>query len=101
NVFPRPYKGKDPAPCQEVVITDRTQPMLDKLPILTCWPEDGGPFITLPAVFTKDPKSGEKNIGMYRLQKYDNCTTGMHWHKHHDGNRFYENAKAMGLDRLE
>lgn len=100
NVFPQTYKGKT-APCQEVVITDPTEPMLDKLPILTCWPEDGGPFITLPCVFTKDPLTGERNVGMYRLQKYDNCTTGMHWHKHHDGARLYENAKKAGLDRIE
>jgi 4-hydroxy-3-polyprenylbenzoate decarboxylase len=99
HVFPKPYKGT--APCQEVVITDPTQPMLDKLPILKTWPDDGGPFITLPCVFTKDPLSGESNLGMYRMQKYDNCTTGMHWHKHHDGNRFYENARKAGLDRLE
>lgn len=100
NVFPRAYKGGTP-PCQEVVITDTTQPMLDKLPILTCWPDDGGPFITFGTIFTKDPKTGEKNVGMYRLQKYDNCTTGMHWHKHHDGARIYANARDAGLDRLE
>jgi 4-hydroxy-3-polyprenylbenzoate decarboxylase len=50
HVFPVPFRGKT-APCQEVVITDTTQPMLDKLPILTCWPDDGGPFISLPCVF--------------------------------------------------
>lgn len=100
NVFPIAYKGKT-APCQEVVVTDPNQPMLDKLPILTCWPQDGGPFITMPVFFTKDPKTGERNAGMYRLQKYDNCTTGMHWHKHHDGARIYENARRAGLDRIE
>lgn len=97
--LPRKYRGE--APCQEVVITDTQQPMLDKLPILTCWPQDGGPFITMPVVFTRDPATGERNAGMYRLQKYDNCTTGMHWHKHHDGARIYENARRMGKDRLE
>jgi 4-hydroxy-3-polyprenylbenzoate decarboxylase len=75
--------------------------MLDKLPILTCWPQDGGPFITFPLVITKDPETGERNVGMYRMQKYDNCTTGMHWHKHHDGARIYENARRMGKDRIE
>jgi 4-hydroxy-3-polyprenylbenzoate decarboxylase len=99
NFLPRTFKGD--APCQEVVITDTTQPMLDKLPILTCWPDDGGPFITFPIVITKDPESGERNVGMYRMQKYDNCTTGMHWHKHHDGARIYENARRMGKDRIE
>jgi 4-hydroxy-3-polyprenylbenzoate decarboxylase len=99
NFIPRPFSGN--APCQEVVITDPSQPMLDKIPILTCWPQDAGPFITFPVFFTKDPMTGERNAGMYRLQKYDNCTTGMHWHKHHDGARIYENARRMGLDRIE
>jgi 4-hydroxy-3-polyprenylbenzoate decarboxylase len=98
--FPTAYHGSV-APCQEVVITDTTQPMLDKLPILTCWPDDGGPYITLGAVFTKDALTKERNLGMYRLQKYDNCTTGMHWQKHHDGARLYEAAKAQGRDRVE
>jgi 4-hydroxy-3-polyprenylbenzoate decarboxylase len=75
--------------------------MLDALPIITCWPDDGGPFITLPAVLTQDVKTGEKNLGMYRLQKYDNATTGMHWHKHHDGNHAYQHAKELGKDRVE
>ncbi len=97
--LPRQIKGS--APCQEVVITDPSQPMLDKLPILTCWPDDGGPFITMPVVFTKDVETGERNAGMYRLQKYSNSSTGMHWHKHHDGNRLYENARRAGKDRIE
>jgi 4-hydroxy-3-polyprenylbenzoate decarboxylase len=100
HVFPRHYKGKV-APCQEVVVTDPSQAMLDQLPILTCWPEDGGPFITLPCVFTKDSMTGDRNVGMYRLQKYDNSTTGMHWHKHHDGNDIYENSKKSGKPCLE
>jgi 4-hydroxy-3-polyprenylbenzoate decarboxylase len=100
HIFPRKFKG-GVAPCQEVVITDTTQPMLDKLPILTCWPDDGGPYITLPCVFTKDPVSGDRNVGMYRMQKYDNCTTGMHWQKHHDGNDVYEHSRQVGQDRLE
>lgn len=98
HVFPKVVNS---APCQEVVITDTSQPMLDKLPILTTWPDDGGPYITLPCVFTKDPLTGEPNVGMYRMQKYDNRTTGMHWQKHHDGARLYENAKRAGLDRIE
>lgn len=99
NFLPRTFKGE--APCQEVVITDPAQPMLDKLPIITCWPLDAGPFVTFPVFFTKDPATGERNAGMYRLQKYDNVTTGMHWHKHHDGARIYENARRMGKDRIE
>ncbi|NLF82521.1 MAG: menaquinone biosynthesis decarboxylase [Candidatus Gastranaerophilales bacterium] len=84
------------ASCQDVVITDLSQPILDKLPILKCWPQDGGAFITLPLVITKNPHTGARNIGMYRLQKYDNTTTGMHWHKHHDGAKNYEDARKLG-----
>jgi 4-hydroxy-3-polyprenylbenzoate decarboxylase len=86
------------APCQEVVITDPDQAMLDKLPILTCWPEDGGPFITMGAVITKDPKNGNRNVGMYRLQKFDNTTSGMHWHKHHDGARNFEESRRRSIE---
>jgi len=93
SFFPKIVKE---APCQEIVITDLNQPVLDKLPILKCWPEDGGPFITLPLVITKNPRTGNRNMGMYRLQKYDNLTTGMHWHKHHDGAKNYKEAKCMG-----
>lgn len=98
SVFPKSVKS---GPCQEVVITDPNQKMLDLLPILTCWPEDGGPYITLTNVFTKDVESGVQNIGMYRMQKYANNQTGMHWQKHHDGNRLYENAKALGKNYVE
>lgn len=80
-------------PCQEVVME---QPNLGALPILKTWPGDGGPFITLPVVFTKDP-DGRRNAGMYRLQKFDAATTGMHWHIHKDG---AENFRAGG-DRVE
>jgi len=68
-------------PCQEVVLD---QPDLDRLPIPTCWPGDGGPYITLPSVFTKDPQTGGRNVGMYRLQKYDARSTGLHWQIHKD-----------------
>ena len=66
---------------REVVIEP---PDLRRLPVLTTWPGDGGPFITLPVVVTKD-REGRRNVGMYRLQVYDERTTGMHWHVHHDG----------------
>jgi 4-hydroxy-3-polyprenylbenzoate decarboxylase len=72
--------------CQEVV---DYQPSLDKLPILKCWPEDAGRFITLPQVYTKNPHTGKRNVGMYRLQVFDDQTTGMHWHIHHDGAHNY------------
>ena len=68
------------APCQEVVDTDR--PSLATLPVLRCWPGDAGRFITLPMVFTKDPLSGARNAGMYRLQVFDDRTLGMHWQIH-------------------
>lgn len=74
------------APCQEVVMTGDDVDLY-KLPVLTTWPQDGGPFITLPSVITRDPKTGGRNIGMYRMQVYDKRTTGMHWHKHKDGQR--------------
>lgn len=85
---------KTSAPCQEIVITNPDEQMLDKLPILKCWPHDGGEFITLPLVFTKSPETGIRNIGMYRLQKYSNNTTGFHVHWHHDGAENFQEAKA-------
>ena len=71
------------APCQEIVET--TAPSLAGLPILTCWPGDGGRYITLPAVFTRDPVTGSRNVGMYRLQVFDDHTLGMHWQTHKGG----------------
>jgi len=68
-------------PCQEV----EGEPDLDELPILKCWPGDAGRFITLPLVFTHDPETGERNVGVYRMQVYDKRTTGMHWHPHKHG----------------
>jgi 4-hydroxy-3-polyprenylbenzoate decarboxylase len=94
--FP-PKVTRLPAPCQEVVITDPSQAMLDKLPIIKCWPEDAGAFITLPTVITKDPKTGIRNVGVYRLQKFSNNTTGMHWHKHHDGARNFEESRRESM----
>ncbi|MFO0001974.1 MAG: UbiD family decarboxylase domain-containing protein, partial [bacterium] len=100
NFMPKTVKS---APCQEVVILAENAsdiPMLDKLPILTCWPGDGGPFITLTSVFTRDPdKLGSgRNVGMYRLQKFDNSSTGMHWHKHHDGAHNYQKSLKKSLN---
>lgn len=65
---------------------------LTKLPILTCWPEDGGPFITLPLVFTHDPATGKRNVGMYRIQVHDRRTCGMHWQMHKTGMRHMEDS---------
>ncbi|MEI6436536.1 MAG: menaquinone biosynthesis decarboxylase, partial [Bacteroidota bacterium] len=75
--FPR-NSGKR-GQCQEVVMD---KPDLTKLPILTCWPHDGGPFITLPGVHTKDPVTGIRNLGMYRMQVFSQDMTGIHWHLH-------------------
>jgi len=71
------------APCQEIV--ESANPSLAALPILTCWPRDGGRYITLPAVFTRDPVTGARNVGMYRLQVFDDRTLGMHWQTHKGG----------------
>ncbi|MBI4775697.1 MAG: menaquinone biosynthesis decarboxylase [Deltaproteobacteria bacterium] len=90
DVFPKKILK---APCQEVV---EEEVNLDRLPVLTCWPEDGGPFVTLPLVFTKHPRTGQTNMGMYRLQVYDRQTTGMHWHTHKGGAQHYRVAEAMG-----
>jgi 4-hydroxy-3-polyprenylbenzoate decarboxylase len=83
--------------CQEVVKTG-TYANLDELPILHCWPEDGGPFITLPLVFTKDEGTGKRNVGMYRIQKFGPHETGMHWQRHKVGSRHYANFEAKGRD---
>lgn len=79
--------------CQEVVLED---PSLDLLPILKCWPFDGGRFITLPAIHTKDPVSGQRNIGMYRMQIFTKDMTGMHWHKHKVSARHFNEYKKLG-----
>jgi len=88
------------APCQDRVHGGLESPLLDMLPILTCWPGDGGPFITLPIVITKDPDTGIQNMGMYRMHKYDHSTTGMHWQYNKDGNRHFDKYKSRG-ERME
>ncbi len=85
------------APCQEVVRPDGG---LDEMPILKTWPEDGGPFITLPLVFTRDPETGMRNIGTYRMQVFDRRTTGMHWQRHKGGAQHHRVAERLGR-RLE
>ena len=74
--------------CQEVVLTG-DEIDLDLLPIQRCWPGDPAPFITLPAVITKDPQTGGRNVGMYRMQKIDARSTFMHWQLHKDGRADY------------
>jgi 4-hydroxy-3-polyprenylbenzoate decarboxylase len=85
------------APCQEVVKRG-ADAKLSELPILKCWPLDGGRFITLPLVFTQDPDTGKRNVGMYRVQVYDDHTAGMHWQRHKVGSRHYAQCEAQGKD---
>ncbi len=84
--------------CKDV-ITDK--PNLYRFPILKCWPKDGGRFITLPVVITRDPETGELNAGVYRMQVFDERTTGMHWHIHKHGALHYRKIREMGKDRIE
>lgn len=79
--------------CQQVV---HYNPHLDMLPVLKCWPHDGGRFITLPMVHTVDPNTGTRNVGMYRMQIFDSSHTGMHWHKHKTGAKHFEEYKRLG-----
>ncbi len=81
-------------PCKEVVQHDGFS--LREFPILHCWPLDGGPFITLPLVFTRNPETGKRNCGMYRLQVYDDRTTGMHWQKHKQGAEHFRRLRVEG-----
>jgi 4-hydroxy-3-polyprenylbenzoate decarboxylase len=88
-----PVKKSGRGKCQEIVMN---QPDLHQLPVLTCWPADGGPFITLPCVVTRDPETGIRNVGMYRMQILGPDSTGMHWHKHKTGARHYLGYKKLG-----
>src|SRR5215216_67417 len=96
----RPKSVRDAA-CQEVVheIESGGSFSLRDLPILKCWPKDGGPFITLPNVHTRDPETGARNVGIYRMQVYDEHTTGMHWQLHkvgaRHGKRYYQRRERM------
>ncbi|WP_371368458.1 3-octaprenyl-4-hydroxybenzoate carboxy-lyase [Sporomusa rhizae] len=94
--FPKYVKH---APCKEVIIKDK--PSLARFPILKCWPGDAGRFITLPLVFTKNPLTGKRNVGMYRLQVFDENTTGMHWHIHKNGAENYRAHQELGKDKIE
>lgn len=81
-------------PCKEVIRHDDFS--LKDLPVLQCWPEDGGRFITLPMVFSRSPDTGKRNCGCYRLQVYDDNTTGMHWQTHKHGAEHYRRLAAEG-----
>ena len=86
-------------PVQQIV-EQGDQVDLGRIPVLTCWPEDGGPYFTLPQVITRSPETGMRNAGMYRMQVFDRCTTGMHWHIHKHGAQHLEQARSRG-ERLE
>jgi 4-hydroxy-3-polyprenylbenzoate decarboxylase len=83
--------------CKEVIRHDGFS--LKEFPILHCWPGDGGPFITLPMVFSKNPDTGKRNCGMYRMQVFDDRTTGMHWQTHKQGAEHYR--RMAGSKRME
>ena len=87
-------------PCQEVVSTGEDVD-LNKLPVLKCWPEDAGRFITLPLVISRDPATGRRNVGTYRMQVYDGRTTGMHWQTHKVGAHHYRASEERKEERLE
>ncbi|MEI6261532.1 MAG: menaquinone biosynthesis decarboxylase [Deltaproteobacteria bacterium] len=92
--FPRKSRAKVP-PCQQVVIKGDDINLFD-LPILHCWPQDAGRFITLPLIITQSLSSGKRNVGMYRMQVFDRQTTGMHWHIHKDGSNYFNEYRKAG-----
>ena len=89
SAFPKTISAREAA-CKEVILRENFN-LLD-FPVLTCWPHDGGPFITLPCVHTRDPRTGRRNVGMYRMQVYDGQTTGMHWQRQKVAAEHYREA---------
>jgi len=89
SAFPKTVSAKE-ARCKETILKDGFD--LNQFPILKCWPLDGGRFITLPCVHTRDPRNGKRNIGMYRMQVYDGQTTGMHWQRQKVAAEHYREA---------
>ncbi len=88
--MPKVKSGK--GECQEVIMQ---QPDITKLPVITCWPKDGGPFVTLPIIHTKDPNTQSRNVGMYRMQIFLPTLTGMHWHKHKVSAKHFNEYKKL------
>jgi len=78
--------------CQQVIMKE---PDITKLPVITCWPKDGGPFVTLPVIHTKDPNNLSRNVGMYRMQVFGSKLTGMHWHKHKVSAKHFNEYKKL------
>jgi len=97
KMFPKVVKD---GPCKERILGEGKFSLFD-FPIIKCWPEDGGRFITLPLVFTKNPETGRRNCGMYRMQVYDETTTGMHWQIHKNGAQHFRNLRRGGGGRLD
>jgi 4-hydroxy-3-polyprenylbenzoate decarboxylase len=91
SFFPRLVSG---GPCKDVIRRDGFS--LFEFPILQCWPQDAGRFITLPMVFSRNPDTGKRNCGMYRMQVYDETTTGMHWQTHKQGAEHYRRLLQLG-----
>jgi 4-hydroxy-3-polyprenylbenzoate decarboxylase len=89
--MPKVKKGR--GECQEMVME---KPDMTRLPVITCWPNDGGPFVTLPVIHTKDPVNGTRNVGMYRMQVFGPTLTGMHWHKHKVSAKHFNEYKKLG-----
>jgi 4-hydroxy-3-polyprenylbenzoate decarboxylase len=81
--------------CQQIV-WQGAEADITKLPVITCWPKDGGPFVTLPVIHTKDPNTGSRNVGMYRMQVFGPRLTGMHWHKHKVSAKHFNKYKKLG-----
>ena len=94
SFFPKSVKN---GPCKEVVRKGSDVNLLD-FPILKCWPQDGGRFITFPLVFTKNPETAKRNVGMYRMQIFDERTTGMHWQTQKHGAEHFRRARAANPD---
>ncbi|HZG24760.1 MAG TPA: menaquinone biosynthesis decarboxylase [Chitinophagaceae bacterium] len=88
--MPKVISGK--GECQEVRMEI---PDITKLPVITCWPKDGGPFVTLPVIHTKDPLTNTRNVGMYRMQVFGSTLTGMHWHKHKVSAKHFNEYKKL------
>lgn len=96
DVLAFPPKRVRRGKCQEIVLTGDDVD-LSQIPVLKCWPLDAGRFITFPQVYTRDPLTGERNMGMYRMQVLDKTSTGMHWQTHKHATEHYRNAKKMGV----
>lgn len=90
--MPKVISGK--GDCQQVVMK---APDITRFPVLKCWPEDGGPFLTLPIIHTKDPQTGIRNVGLYRMQVFSPTMTAMHWHRHKVSARHFNEYKKLGM----